>query len=169
VRQRALVGGLDETVAACPYEGTPRRLIGALKFGSRLALARSAAEAIAAVAPPGIAGATLVPVPPSPRRARRRGFDSAEEIARELAELTGLELRRCLARDSGPRQVGRRRPERLADPPRVRLSAPPPRSVALVDDVITTGATLAACARALRWGGAQTVIGLAFARSVPRC
>jgi ComF family protein len=157
------ITGLDEVVAACGYAGTPRRLVGALKFGGRLQLAGPAAAAIAAAAAP--RDVVLVPVPPAPGRARRRGFDAADEIAVALAGITGLELRRCLSRASGPRQVGRARSERLADPPRVRLTGIAPVRAALVDDVVTTGATLAACAQALRSGGARSVAGLALCHS----
>jgi len=158
------VPGIDAVIAAGDYEGVARGLVAGLKFAGRLQLARPAAAAVAAAAPD-LEGAVLVPVPPAPRRARRRGFDAADEIAVQLAGLTGLGLRRCLARESGPRQVGRRRSDRIGDPPRVRASRPVPPRVALVDDVVTTGATLAACARALRAGGSKRVLGLAFTHS----
>jgi len=158
------VPGVDAVIAAGDYGGVARRLVAGLKFAGRLQLARPAAAAVAAVAPD-LEGTVLVPVPAAPRRARRRGFDAAEEIAVQLAGLTGLDLCRCLARESGPRQVGRRRSDRIGDPPRVRARRPVPARVALVDDVVTTGATLASCARALRPAGSRGVIGLAFTHS----
>lgn len=163
---RVRVTGLDEVIAASSYDGVARRLVGGLKFAGRLQLARPAAVAIGRAAAGALEGVVLVPVPPAPRRARRRGFDAADEIAVALAGLSGLEVCRCLARSSGPRQVGRPRLQRLADPPRVRTKGPVPDGVALVDDVVTTGATLAACARALRAGGATSVIALAFTHSI---
>jgi predicted amidophosphoribosyltransferase len=160
-----VVPGVDAAWCAAPYEGAARDLVAALKFASRLALARRAAAAIAATAPPDLLGGEVVPVPPAPWRLRRRGHDPAEEIAFALARLTELPFRPVLARTTGPRQVGRRRADRLADPPAVRLVAAPPRRAVLLDDVITTGATLGACARALRAGGAQRVVAAAFARA----
>jgi predicted amidophosphoribosyltransferase len=61
--------------------------------------------------------------------------------------------------------VGRRRSDRLADPPRVWSEVPGPRQALLVDDVWTTGATLSACARALREGGTRRVVALTLART----
>jgi predicted amidophosphoribosyltransferase len=109
----------------------------------------------------------LIPVPPAPWRRRARGFDPAEEIAMALGKATGLEVVRCLRRRSGRRQVGRTRGDRLADPPRVRLASSPPAAAVLVDDVFTTGATLAACARTL---GASALGAVVFARALsPGC
>jgi len=55
--------------------------------------------------------------------------------------------------------------ERLKEPPRIRTVGAVPAEVVVVDDVVTTGATLAACGRALRQGGAIRVLAVAFARS----
>ncbi len=147
------IPGLDASWSAAPYEGVARDLVVALKFGARLPLARRAGAVIAARAPAGLLEGTIVPVPPAPARRRWRGFDAAEAIAAALSAETGLPLSPCLRRSQGRRQVGRPRSERLAAPPQVRLAGPPPATAVLVDDVVTTGATLGACARALRSGG----------------
>jgi ComF family protein len=164
---RSAVPGLDEVWSAAPYEGAARNLIGALKFGSRVALADEAAALIAHRAPPALLAGAIVPVPPAPLRRRRRGFDPAEALAAALARRTGLPLVPCLARSQSARQVGRRRSERLADPPRVRAVSPPPQHALLVDDVTTTGATLAACAEALRTAGTARVAAITLAASRP--
>jgi predicted amidophosphoribosyltransferase len=158
--------GLDSTWAAAPHDGVARELVTALKFRSLVPLAGLMAQRIAGRAPAELLTGTVVPVPPSPSRLRRRGFDPAEEIARRLGALSGLPLRPCLRRSEGPRQVGRSRAARLARPPAVRAIAPPPPEALLVDDVLTTGATLCACARALRRAGASHVCALTFARTL---
>jgi len=162
---RVSVPCLDAAWAATRYEGIPRELVGALKFRGRLSLARRAAEAIAAEVPPDLVDGAIVPVPPAPWRLRLRGHDPAEEIAFALATLTRLPFHPALARSAGPRQVGRRRADRLADPPAVHAVDCAPLRAVLVDDVVTTGATLAACARALSSAGAERVVAVAFARA----
>lgn len=158
--------GLDAVSAAAPHDGVARELVVALKFRSLPAVANTMAQRIAETAPDCLLGGTVVPVPPATSRLLRRGFDPAEEIARRLSGLAGLPLRRCLARADGRRQVGRSRAERLASPPRVKALHRPPHTALVVDDVQTTGATLSACARALRRAGAVRVSAITFARTL---
>jgi predicted amidophosphoribosyltransferase len=159
------VYGLDATWSATAYGGAAQRLVAALKFGGRLALAEVAAEAIATAVPRDRIAGALIPVPAAPARHRRRGFDPADAIATALARELSLPVAPCLGRSGGPRQVGRPRAERLADPPRVRARGQVPPDCVLVDDVLTTGATLSACARALRGAGAEGVVAVTFART----
>jgi predicted amidophosphoribosyltransferase len=158
--------GVDVAVSASPFEGVARRVVHGLKFGRRLSLARVAAEAMLRVLPTGEPPGAVVPVPPGPWRWRWRGFDPAEEIGIALAELAEVPFTPCLRRGSGGRQVGRRRWQRLVDPPRVWSVAAAPRRVLLVDDVWTTGATLEACAGALRAAGSRQVVALTLARAL---
>jgi predicted amidophosphoribosyltransferase len=156
--------------APLAYEGAALATVRALKFRGALPLAELMASQMAANAPPwAVAGAmAIVPAPPVPGRARRRGFDPAALLAGALGRRTGLPVADCLARSGrAARQLGARRAERRAPGRiRVRASAPPPPSVLLVDDVHTTGATLAACARGLIDAGATTVRALSYARTL---
>lgn len=157
---------VEVAISATPFEGVGRRVVHGLKYGRRLSLARVAAGAMLRGLPGREPLDAVVPVPPGPLRWRWRGFDPAQEIALALAGLTGLPLKMCLQRRGGRRQVGRPRWERLANPPRIRLEDPPPGSALLVDDVWTTGATLSACALALRSGGCGRVVALTLARTL---
>lgn len=154
--------------APLAFDGPARSLVHALKFRGALAVADAMAAQIAANAPPGLlAGGTVVPVPADPVRRRRRGFDHAGLLARALARRTRLPLLRCLSRPrAGDRQLGRDRSARLRGGGDVAAHDPPAGTLVLVDDVHTTGATLALCARELRAAGAQRVIAVTYARTL---
>lgn len=156
--------GLDRAWSSASYEGVARDLVAALKFRRLLPVADLMAERIEWLAPAHMLSGTIVAVPPALPRLRRRGFDPAGELAGALAERLEAPLERCLERRGGGRQLGRRRAERVGHPPRIRATAAAPRSALLIDDVLTTGATLTACARALRAAGSSRVVAVTFAR-----
>jgi len=156
--------GLDRAWSSAPHEGVARDLVSALKFRRLLPVAGLMAERIEWLAPEGLLGGAVVPVPSVRLRSLGRGFDPAAEIATGLALRIRAPFRPVLARADHGRQLGRRRAQRIGQPPHVRLCGEAPRSVLLVDDVMTTGATLGACARALRGGGSIRVVALTFTR-----
>jgi predicted amidophosphoribosyltransferase len=156
--------GLDRVWSSAAHEGVARDLVASLKFRQLLAVAELIAERIEWLAPASLLSGTIVPVPTARLRTLARGFDPAAEIAAALAQRLDLPLRPCLARSGGGRQVGKRRAQRIGHPPRVCTRGEVPRSVLLLDDVLTTGATLSACARTLRGAGAVRVVAITFTR-----
>jgi predicted amidophosphoribosyltransferase len=104
--------------------------------------------------------------PTTLERRRARGFDPAEVLARAVARGLGVPCARLLDRRPGPPQTGLAAAARLLGPRFVARRAAPSR-VLLVDDVATTGATLAAAAAALRGAGAQNVLAITGARTPP--
>ncbi len=160
-------------VAAFAYEGPMRRALAALKYtgASRLApiLARAAAPAFRDLF--ALSGqATLVPVPLHVERRRARGYNQAELLAKQLSRLTGAPLADVLERARSTRKqhwLNRlARLHNLRGAFGLRNGAVVPSTVILVDDIITTTATLEACASVLRKAGCQSVYGFALAREV---
>lgn len=156
--------GIDRAWSSAPHDGVARSLVGALKFRRLLPVAGLMADRMHWLAPGHLLGGAVVPVPAAAARLRRRGFDPAGELAAALAARLEIELAPCLTRRGLGHQVGRRRAERIGRPPQIGAIAEAPRSVLLVDDVLTTGATLTACAMALRGAGAKRVVALTFTR-----
>jgi ComF family protein len=158
--------------APVAYDGPARALVAALKYGGATRLAETMAAQIAAAAPPGLfpATTTLVPVPLHPRRHRRRGYNQAALLASALATRTGRPTAHTLHRPtrSAP-QVGRDRQARMtAVAGAITVDDSPPEHAILVDDVITTGATLSACAQALKAAGTTAITAVAYARTPAR-
>jgi ComF family protein len=154
------------------YAGPARSVVAALKFGRALRVADAMAAAVVAGAPAGWLGKgyVLVPVPLHQVRRRRRGFNQAERLASAVGARTDLPVCDLLARAGGRgTQMGRGRGERMrAIEGSIAVRGEPPRRVVLVDDVVTTGATLAACAAALRAAGTTDVRAIAYARTPGR-
>lgn len=160
----------DAAWAPLAYAGPVPGLVVALKDRGAVRLARLMAAQIAATAPPGTwdgDGGTLVPVPADPLRRRLRGVDHATRLAAELAPRAGLAVARVLARERAPAHARLSRTARLRADVGVRTrTGPIPSTAILVDDVHTTGATLHACALALRAAGAQRVRAVTYARTL---
>ncbi|PDW04486.1 ComF family protein [Candidatus Viridilinea mediisalina] len=162
--------GLDAMSVAWLYDREVRHAIHALKYQrqQRVALALADALADGLTAPPGEA---LIPVPLHPRRLAERGFNQAEVLARRLAWRWHLPVRAeglVRARETGHQaQLGQKeRQSNVAGAFVWQAPRPPPARVLLVDDVLTTGATLIACANALRAVGTREVRAVALARSL---
>ncbi len=151
---------------ACAYAPTSRALVTALKDDGRRAAAAVMAAAIVVRCAPPAPGCVLVPVPPGPRR-RRRGGDHAGLLARRLALLWGVPACAALRRThDAPAQRGASRDARRRQVAGAFGAAGAvPAHACLVDDVVTTGATLSACAHALRRAGCRRVEAVAFART----
>ncbi|WP_445158000.1 ComF family protein [Halomonas sp. E14] len=108
----------------------------------------------------------LMPVPLHSQRARERGFDQAEWLTRRLAHRLGLPLCQAQRRQATPSQRGLGRDERMRNLRQAfHVEEPLPLRLTLIDDVMTTGATLDALAEACRAAGATEVEVWAFART----
>ena len=156
--------GVDACLALFAYEGPARPLVAGLKYRNHRDALAGLAAALAALlpVPPPVDVVTWAPTTPDRRRAR--GFDHAELLARAVARRVRAPCVGLLDRRPGPAQTGRSGAERRVGPS-LRARRPCPPRVLLVDDVATTGATLAAAAAALRGAGATTVVALVAART----
>jgi ComF family protein len=160
----------DYARAAASYGGTVREAIHGLKFGGRRSLARPLADLIGeqCASVLGQRPDALIPVPLARARERERGFNQSALVAERLGERFGLRVRpRWLVRlRTTAAQSGLSAPERLGNVAGAFAAAPAVagRHVVIVDDVVTTGATVGECARVLRAAGAARVGVLTVAR-----
>jgi ComF family protein len=152
------------------YEGPVEAAVHRFKYEGWRRLARPLAEFIAErLAVEGVAAGWVVAVPLHPDRLRQRGFNQAELLAQELRRRMALAAPagRLIRTRPTPPQVGRdrlRRFENVKDAFVWRGGGLEGESILLIDDVATTGATLDACASALRMAGSGPVTGVSVAR-----
>lgn len=157
-------------VAAMPFDGVARAAIVSMKYRNRRTVARHLAElmvhrlALDAGPRPTIDVVTWAPT--SAARLRERGYDQAELLARAVARRLGVPCRRLLYRSHGVAQTGRSRADRLAGPGFRARPVERPIRVLVIDDVVTTGATLEAAERVLLAAGVDHVV-LAAAAATP--
>jgi ComF family protein len=160
---------VDHARAIGSYDGALRAIVHALKYDGRRSLAKPLAALMRERADDLIAPAdAAIPVPLHRSRLRSRGFNQAADLARPL----GLPVVRALSRtratltQTGLPAAQRHRNVRDAFAPTRHARALVGRTVLLVDDVSTTGATLEACARTLKQAGVSRVVALTAARVV---
>jgi len=148
------------------YDGPVKELILRLKFHRLRAATDTAAELLmrAAGGWPDVQLVTSVPVAPS--RHRERGYNQSELLARAVASRTGLPYYPLIGRLTTTHQIGLDRSTRLEQVAGAFYAAQglDGQRVLLVDDVVTTGATMSACAEVLRGAGASLVWAAAVAR-----
>jgi ComF family protein len=148
------------------YDGTVKQLVGRLKFERARSAATTIAQIMAAMHAD-IGPHIITHVPTATTRVRQRGYDQAALIARALARELRMPYLPLLARTSQHRQLGQSRLTRkTAMEGLFRVTSPLARSslpILLVDDVMTTGASIEAAAKALRARGATTVDAITFA------
>ena len=169
---RRMPAGLADVRIAYIFQSPLREAVHQLKYRRvrRVAEPLGLLMAEHVVARPVAADAVLA-IPLHAARLAERGFNQAEALAREIARLLDLPLienglARVRATEQQARLDARARAENMRGAFAWRGTAPP-RRLLLVDDVLTTGATMGACAVALRDAGAEAVYGLALARSRP--
>lgn len=164
--------GIVQLEWCASFNGPTRASVHALKYGGELRLVGPLADLMATRwRRSGIGGDILVPVPVHAQRRRQRGFDQAELLARGLGHRLHLPVVPALeraARTTAQHQLGRR--ARLTNVSHAFCVAPrradgvKGRWLVLIDDVVTSGATLAGCARTLYEAGAFAVSALTLAR-----
>lgn len=166
---------VDAARSVGDYEGSLRSIIHAFKYGGRRSLARPLARLLRESGADLLAGsAFVVPVPLHPWRRFRRGFNQAADLCRHLGVPVSQPLARVRATmpQTGLTARARRRNVARAFGPSPWLTASVRRrlqgaTLVLVDDVKTTGATLEACAEALKALGVREVRALTVARAAP--
>lgn len=164
--------GIVQLEWCAAFSGPVRAAIHALKYGGERRLHEPLARALADRWGRAAAGGDfLTPIPVHPQRRRERGFDQAEDLARSMAEVLGMPLMASLERrqrteamhglglDARAHNVA----QAFAVLPESRASVRGSWPV-LVDDIVTTGATIAGCAMALSAAGALAVSAVAVAR-----
>jgi competence protein ComFC len=157
------------------YEGVVKSLVQLYKFGHQ----RVAAKSIANLMSESFlffnsnedilkTNYLVVPVPTATSRVRQRGFDHSALLARAVASNLKLPYKNVMQRLGQSRQVGKSRNERFKQAERnyevIKPGMVAGRNILLIDDVVTTGATLCSAAKTLRKAGAKRVDALVFAK-----
>jgi ComF family protein len=158
--------GVAWSTAAFAYEGVARELVARVKYRNERIAVRWLGARLADCcvhAPFAIDGVTWVPASASRRAAQ--GVDHGALLARAVAAGIGQNAVQLLTRDDGPPQTGRAAAERRAGPRLSGAGSVAGHNVLVVDDVVTTGATLTTAARVLRALGACEVLAATVART----
>lgn len=164
---------LDAVEVAHIFGGVLRPAIHELKYRKRRRMAAPLGELLVAhLRAHPLPADVLLPVPLHEKRLSERGFNQSELLAQHVARASGLpvlthDLVRVRATGQQAHLDARARRENMRDAFAWTGSTPPPARVLILDDVLTTGSTITACAHALRAAGAVEVRALALARSRP--
>jgi ComF family protein len=152
--------------SATIYTGVAKDLVWRLKFDGAHSAAQIMARQMLPLLPK---QGVLVPVPTTTLRRRQRGYDQTILLAQELSRLSGLPVGRWLARSGQQHQIGadrmQRRLQLLGVYRLTRRARPVDKHIILIDDVVTTGATLEAVTVTVHAAGAAHVTAITFAQA----
>lgn len=157
------------------HEGLAKHLIEKFKFAHQRVAAKTISEIMAETflthnSDPQIKSKSylIVPVPTASSRMRQRSFDHTSLLARKLSNSLGFDMKATLSRLGQNQQVGASRHLRATQAEGAYYARSPSsvkgRNILMVDDVVTTGATLSEAAKTLRQAGARSVDALVFAK-----
>ncbi|TAL35587.1 MAG: ComF family protein [Spirochaetes bacterium] len=161
----------DRNICAGEYRGTLETLIRGYKFGKRARLHAHLSDlAYEALGAPGLAFDCVSAVPMDGKKRWKRGFNQSELVARALARRLGIPYRDLLKERPGSlKQKEMRRTDRFINVLEryevARADLVAGKNILLVDDILTTGATLNECSRVLKGSGAGAVYTLTIARA----
>lgn len=160
----ARIEGVDAARALLEYTGAARELVARLKYRNQRAAIDWLAVGMASLVDRPVD--TIAWAPANADHIRARGFDHGRLLARAVGCRIGVRPTKLLARADDAPLTGRSAAERSAGL-RLRIVGAVPKRVLIVDDVITSGATLRAAAAALRGAGAESVFAVSAAYTPP--
>lgn len=160
--------GLRTVWSATVYDETAKQIVMAYKYKQVRALARPIAQVMRQSID--FADFDIVcPVPTAPQRIRARGYDHAELMAKHIGRMNSITHTRLLVRFGNKQQVGSNKQTRHEWAQKsygcFLGSEIKNKRILLVDDIVSTGATVSACSRLLKSKGAKSVDALVFARN----
>lgn len=162
---------VDRLYVSTVYDGMYEHLLRTFKFDVQRSAVRPIAMLMKDILPlDDLSGFTICPLPTAPARVRERGFDHTKLLGRELSATTGLKRSTFLKRYTNARQLGATRSSRMQQMQH-EFYVPQSKdvkgsSVLLIDDVVTTGASVSAATRALQKAGAKQVYAVVFAQKI---
>lgn len=165
----AIVKGFDISICCCIYEGYAREMVHKLKYNGKIPIAKSMAGMMFdVIKKEKIDFDIIVPVPVHKNRMKKRGYNQSYLISTELSNLTNKPCMDILKRiKDTPSQILFNVEDRWYNVKDAFICTTPlnKKSVLLVDDVVTTGATVSFCASCLKSSGALNVNVISFARA----
>lgn len=171
-RMQHIPAALSDVYIGYVFAGPLRDAVHAMKYHHRRRMAEPLGYLLTeALAASGLIADALIPIPMHKSRLAERGFNQATELALQLGKLCAIPMLDGLERIRATEQQARlnsiQRASNVQGAFLWTCSQPPPARILLIDDVLTTGATMNACAEALGHAGAERIYGLALARSRP--
>lgn len=153
----------------CVYTDIAKQLVRAIKYSRAQNGTKIIAQELKNALPSSMSEYVIVPIPTANTRKRQRGYDHAQLIARELATALDVPCQELLLRLGTSRQVGSKREDRLRQLDGAFMCKKNKhlkvQKILLIDDVVTTGATIEAAARELRQNGYRDVSAAVFAQA----